>query len=285
MLGLSLWAASLVYLRGIKFSRDHLFVAKNRKAKAKQNTRKQLSFWLTKNWCSGLKINVAETGPVHGMGVGAGFRLQSPPLKSRDHSLCACSCDAWGNTNTGSLSFRFFLTLFLLLDFSLFVLFFHGDSLSLSCKKYHRVAYMAMILNRPHPATQPVLSKPTFLFSVWQEKQEREREREKRLKEWISRPKHKKPVALGHPPNRWDVFLATSGDTIPCTTFALFGRDTTAFKRLNAQVVSLTLVLEEPIHYASQIYSHQFSKETFHADGSNSNQFSAISSVTSPFSP
>ena len=111
------------------------------------------------------------------------------------------------------------------------------------------------------------------------------REREKRLKEWISRPKHKKPVALGHPPNRWDVFLATSGDTIPCTTFGLFGRDTTAFKRLNAQVVSSTLVLEEPIHYASQIYSHQFSKETFHADGSNSNQFSAISSVTSPFSP
>ena len=160
-----------------------------------------------------------------------------------------------------------------------FVLFFHGDSLSLSCKKYHRVAYMAMILNRPHPATQPVLSKPTFLFSVWQEKQEREREREKRLKEWISRPKHKKPVALGHPPNRWDVFLATSGDTIP-----LFGRDTTAFKRLNAQVVSSTLVLEEPIHYALQICSHQFSKETFHADGSNSNQFSAISSVTSPFS-
>ena len=158
-------------------------MAKNRKAKAKQNTRKQLSFWLTKNWCSGLKINVAETGPVHGMGVGAGFRLQSPPLKSRDHSLCACNCDAWGNTNTGSLSFRFFLTLFLLLDFLLFVLFcfFHGDSLSLSCKKYHRVAYMAMMLNRPHPATQPVLSKPTFLFSVWQEKQERERE--KRLKE------------------------------------------------------------------------------------------------------
>ena len=30
---------------------------------------------------------------------------------------------AWGNTNTGSLSFRFFLTLFLLLDFFLFVLF------------------------------------------------------------------------------------------------------------------------------------------------------------------
>ena len=98
-------------------------MAKNKKSKAKQNTRKQLSFWLTKNWCSGLKINVAETGPVHGMGVGAGFRLQSPPLKSRDHSLCACSCDAWGNTNTGSLSFRFFLTLFLLLDFFLFVLF------------------------------------------------------------------------------------------------------------------------------------------------------------------
>ena len=111
-------------------------------------------------------------------------------------------------------------------------------------------------------------------------KNKREREREKRLKEWISRPKHKKPVALGHPPNRWDVFLATSGDTIP-----LFGRDTTAFKRLNAQVVSSTLVLEEPIHYALQICSHQFSKETFHADGSNSNQFSAISSVTSPFSP
>ena len=40
---------------------------------------------------------------------------------------------------------------------------------------------MAMILNQPHPATQPILSKPTFLFSVWQEKQERERE--KRLKE------------------------------------------------------------------------------------------------------
>ena len=114
---------------------------------------------------------------------------------------------------------------------------------------------------------------------------EREREREKRLKEWISRPKHKKPVALGHPPNHWDVFLATSGDTIPCTTFGLFGRDTTAFKRLNAQVVSSTLVLGESIHDASQIYIHQFSKETFHADGSNSNQFSAISSVTSPFSP
>ena len=108
----------------------------------------------------------------------------------------------------------------------------------------------------------------------------REREREKRLKEWISRPKHKKPVALGHPPNRWDVFLATSGDTIPCATVGLFGRDTTAFKRLNSQVVSSTLVLEEPIYYASQIYSHQFSKETFHADGFNSNQFSAISSVT-----
>ena len=170
-------------VRRIKFSRDHLFVAKNRKSKTKQNTRKQLSFWLTKNWCSGLKINVAETGPVHGMGVGAGFILQSPPLKSRDHSLCACNCDAWGNTNTGSLSFRFFLTLFLLLDFLLFVLFcfFHGDSLSLSCKKYHRVAYMAMMLNRPHPATQPVLSKPTFLFSVWQEKQEREREKTKRM--------------------------------------------------------------------------------------------------------
>ena len=164
-----------------KFSGDHLFVAKNRKSKTKQNTRKQLSFWLTKNWCSGLKINVAETGTVHGMGVGAGFRLQSPPLKSGDHSLWACNCDAWGNTNTGSLSFRFFLTLFLLLDFFLFVLFcfFHGDSLSLSCKKYHRVAYMAMMLNRSHPVTQPVLSKPTFLFSVWQEKQEREREREK----------------------------------------------------------------------------------------------------------
>ena len=40
---------------------------------------------------------------------------------------------------------------------------------------------MAMILNQPHPATQPILSKTTFLFSVWQEKQERERE--KRLKE------------------------------------------------------------------------------------------------------
>ena len=106
------------------------------------------------------------------------------------------------------------------------------------------------------------------------------REREKRLKEWSSRPKHKKPVALGHPPNRWDVFLVTSGDTIPCTTFGLFGRNTTAFKRLNAQVVSSTLVLEESIHYASQIYSHQFNKETFPADGSNSNQFSAISSVT-----
>ena len=170
-------------VRRIKFSRDHLFVAKNRKSKTKQNTRKQLSFWLTKNWCSGLKINVAETGPVHGMGVGA--------LKSRDHSLCACNCDAWENTNTGSLSFRFSLTLFLLLVFFLFVLFcfFHGDSLSLSCKKYHRVAYMAMMLNRPHPATQPVLSKPTLLFSVWQEKQEGE----KRLKEWISRPKHKNP--------------------------------------------------------------------------------------------
>ena len=51
-------------VRRIKFSRDHLFVAKNRKSKTKQNTRKQLSFWLTKNWCSGLKINVAETGPV-----------------------------------------------------------------------------------------------------------------------------------------------------------------------------------------------------------------------------
>ena len=170
-------------VHGIKFSRDHLFVAKNRKSKTKQNTRKQISFWLTKNWCSGQKINVAETGPVHGMGVSAGFRLQSPPLKSRDHSLCTCNCDAWGNTNTGSLSFRFFLTLFLLLDFLLFVLFcfFHGDSLSLSCKKYHRVAYMAMMLNRPHHATQPIMSKPTFLFSVWQEKQERERE--KRLKE------------------------------------------------------------------------------------------------------
>ena len=123
MLGLSLWAASLVYVRGIKFSRDHPFVAKNRKSKTKQNTRKQLSFWLTKNWCSGLKINVAETGTVHGTGVGAGFRLQSPPLKSGDHSLWACNCDAWGNTNTGSLPFRFFLTLFLLLDFFLFVLF------------------------------------------------------------------------------------------------------------------------------------------------------------------
>ena len=108
MLGLSLWAASLVYVRGIKFSTDHPFVAKNRKSKTKQNTRKQLSFWLTKNWCSGLKINVAETGTVHGTGVGAGFRLQSPPLKSGDHSLWACNCDAWGNTNTGSLSFRFF---------------------------------------------------------------------------------------------------------------------------------------------------------------------------------
>ena len=111
------------------------------------------------------------------------------------------------------------------------------------------------------------------------------REREKRLKEWSSRPKHKKPVALGHPPNRWDVFLATSGDTIPCTTSGFLGRDTRAFKRLNAQVVSSTLVLEESLHYTSQIYSHQFSKETFHADGSNSNQFSAISSVTSPFPP
>ena len=137
---------------------------------------------------------------------------------------------------------------------------------------------MAMILNQPHPATQPILSKPTFLFSVWQEKQERETEQ--RLKEWISRPKLKKPVA---PPNRWDVFLATSGDTIPCTTFGFLGRDTRAFKRLNAQVVSSTLVLEESLHYTSQIYSHQFSKETFHADGFNSNQFSAISSVTSPF--
>ena len=38
-----------------------------------------------------------------------------------------------------------------------------------------------MMLNRPHPATQPVLSKPTFLFSVWQEKQEREREKTKRM--------------------------------------------------------------------------------------------------------
>ena len=72
---------------------------------------------------------------------------------------------------------------------------------------------------------------------------------------------------------------------MPCTTFGLFGRDTKAFKRLNAQVVSSTLVLEESIHYASQIYSHQFSKETFHAYGSNSKQFSAISSVTSPFPP
>ena len=165
-------------VHGIKFRRDHLFVAKNRKSKTKQNTRKQISFWLTKNWCSGQKTNVAETGPVHGMGVSAGFRLQSPPLKSRDHSLCTCNCDAWGNTNTGSQSFRFFLTLFLLLDFPrfCFVLFFHCDSLSLSCKKYW-VAYMAIILNQPHPATQPILSKPTFLFSVWQEKQERERER------------------------------------------------------------------------------------------------------------
>ena len=93
---------------------------------------------------------------------------------------------------------------------------------------------MAMILNQPHPATQPILSKPTFLFSVWQEKQERVREREKRLKEWISRPKQKKPVALGHPPNQWDVFLAICGEKIPCTTFGLFGRDTTAFKHLNA---------------------------------------------------
>ena len=178
MLGLSLWAASLVYVRGIKFSRDHPFVAKNRKSKTKQNTRKQLSFWLTKNWCSGLKINVAETGPVHGMGVGAGFILQSPPLKSRDHSLCACNCDAWENTNTGSLSFRFSLTLFLLLVFFLFVLFcfFHGDSLSLSCKKYHRVAYMAMMLNRPHHATQPIMSKPTFCF-LYDRKNKRERER------------------------------------------------------------------------------------------------------------
>ena len=123
MLGLSLWAASLVYVHGIKFSRDHPFVAKIESQKQKKNTRKQLSFWLTKNWCSGLKINVAETGTVHGTGVGAGFRLQSPPLKSGDHSLWACNCDAWGNTNTGSLSFRFFLTLFLLLDFFLFVLF------------------------------------------------------------------------------------------------------------------------------------------------------------------
>ena len=31
-------------VRGIKFSRDHLFVAKNKKSKTKQNTRKQLSF-------------------------------------------------------------------------------------------------------------------------------------------------------------------------------------------------------------------------------------------------
>ena len=99
MLGLSLWAASLVYVRGIKFSRDHPFVAKNRKSKTKQNTRKQLSFWLTKNWCSGLKINVAETGPVHGMGVGAGFRLQSPPLKSRDHSV-ALAVAMRGETRT-----------------------------------------------------------------------------------------------------------------------------------------------------------------------------------------
>ena len=37
------------------------------------------------------------------------------------------------------------------------------------------------------------------------------------------------PVTLGHPPNRWEVFLATSGDTIPCSTFGLFGRDTTSF--------------------------------------------------------
>ena len=58
--------------------------------------------------------------------------------------------------------------------------FFHGDSLSLSCKKYHRVAYVAMMLNRPHPATQSILSKPTFLFSVWQKK-EREREKTKRM--------------------------------------------------------------------------------------------------------
>ena len=119
-------------------------------------------------------------------------------------------------------------------------------------------------------------------FCFLYDRKKQERETEQRLKEWISRPKLKKPVA---PPNRWDVFLATSGDTIPCTTFGLFGRNTTAFKRLNAQVVSSTLVLDESIHYTSQSYSHQFSKETFHADGSNSNQFSAISSVTSPFPP
>lgn len=60
-----------------------------------------------------------------------------PPLKSRDHSLWACNCDAWGNTNTGSLSSRFFLTLFLLLDFFLFVLFFSWRfSFSFLQKKY-----------------------------------------------------------------------------------------------------------------------------------------------------
>ena len=219
------------------------------------------------------------------MGVSEGFRLQSPPLKSRDHSLCACNCDAWGNTNTGSLSFRFFLTLFLLLDFFLFVLFcffFMAILFLFPAKNIIELhIWQWCLTDRTLLHSQSWVNLPfCFLYD-----RKNTREREKRLKEWISRPKNKKPVALGHPPNRWDVFLATSRDTIPCITFGLFGRDTTAFKRLNAQVVSSTLVLGDSIHDASKIYIHQFSKETFHADGSSSNQFSAISSVTSPFPP
>ena len=47
---------------------------------------------------------------------------------------------------------------------------------------------------------------------------------------------------------------------IRCTRFGFFGRDTRAFKRLNAQVVSSTLVLEESIHFGSQISSHQLKR-------------------------
>ena len=168
-------------VRRIKFSRDHLFVAKNRKSKTKQNTRKQLSFWLTKNWCSGLKINVAETGTVHGTGVGAGFRLQSPPLKSGDHSLWACNCDAWGNTNTGSLSFRFFLTLFLLLDFLVFVLFcfFIAILFLFPAKNIELHIWQWFLTNRTLLHSQSWVNLP-FCF-LYDRKNKREREKTKRM--------------------------------------------------------------------------------------------------------
>ena len=170
-------------VHGIKFSRDHLFVAKNRKSKTKQNTRKQISFWLTKNWCSGQKINVAETGPVHGMGVSAGFRLQSPPLKSRDHSLCTCNCNAWGNTNTGSLSFRFFLTLFLLLDFLVFVLFcfFIAILFLFPAKNIELYIWQWFLTNRTLLHSQSWVNLPFCFLYDRKNKREREREKTKRM--------------------------------------------------------------------------------------------------------